>query len=256
MSNNSRSEELLKSDKPASKGIGLWLKLLAVFAVLLMLITMSVAFLFMMGAVYGVEFCPDDFSTRNFSYYEIPFTGRQMTGVSHSPYAGSEMSDAIIRDGYLTAAPKPKTWHLLQDNRTPEDSIATDSRLLYDLLQQVDENYSLKWEQWGLDHPQQAKVFWPCVSDLAKAYLYIDAHKLFDFIAKNSFTPKTDPATQKKALAKFDKQLKKLMAEIFFSRGKDAVALNNDQDAKLYLEKAIEYGHDEIEANTLLKDLE
>src|SRR5437868_7260121 len=65
----------------------------------------------MFGAVHGVEFCPETFERRSYSYYELPLIRVQITGERHEDLTGPT-EQFVSSKNYITSGTK-KEWHVL-----------------------------------------------------------------------------------------------------------------------------------------------
>lgn len=192
------------------------------------------------GRVHGIELCPADFSTRTFTYYELPIFKKQLTRVTHSDEFSS-MSDFLITNNYLASAKAPKTWHLVGDNRTAPDSEFCDARILVDYLNQIGPNYGFVWAAWSDEHNLHAQVLWPLVSQLAEDRLYVDIPKILEFSRR--------PAT----IEDFKSRLNEMAADIYLHRGKELQQLDEHDRAIEYFQRAITHGSDKQETDKLIK---
>lgn len=134
--------------------------------VLLMLLAIGVS----MGSVSGVEFSPDDFSRRSFSYTRLPIVKWTLVKKRYQEY---ELKLDLVGDGWISARPVT-TWHLVSENQVDRQPTESDARFLVDLLDlRCPEDFSNIWIQWNEKYPDFAKLFWPIIAQLARDELYL-----------------------------------------------------------------------------------
>lgn len=157
------------------------------------------------GSTTGIEFSPDDFSRRRFSYVRpswlpITFQGLVYQKIS-DPFAL-----LLVKEGYVTPTTgRTQKWDLVWDSRMPPDSTAYDAQFLCVYLDLQDLQGSNFFEQWSLKYPDHAKILWPQVARCARAGRYRDVPKLFDFVLSQ---PEPIP------LDYFDRRVTELISEM------------------------------------------
>lgn len=146
------------------------------------------------GAVHGVEFCPQTFERRSYSYYEIPLIHWQVTGELHEDVTGgTELS--VTSKNYIKPPSGEPDWHVLVGSLGTRGRRAGDAGILMHYLDATEVGSSLRWENWTEMHAEQAKVLWPAVQQLAIAERYVYVPDVFE-LAKSI----SDPAELKGAI--------------------------------------------------------
>jgi hypothetical protein len=125
------------------------------------------------GAVHGEEFAPHSFRRREFSFFEIPLVGIQVSPVKHLDTTG--LLEDHLRDQKLvgTAPPSEQRWDLVVARRGQQLSSFGDAQILCNYLTTVDQEDDSVWLKWSEDHQESAKLLWPIVAKLAEQELYI-----------------------------------------------------------------------------------
>jgi len=165
--------------------------LAAVFGVYLLTVTL--------GAVHGVEFCPQTFERRSYSFYELPVIGIQVTGVRREDLPTAAETFLATAKLLPTPAGKQRDWHIVVGSRGLRLARKGDANILLQYLEAREANQEHRWVKWSEDHPELAKIFWPAVQRLAIEELYVFVPDLFDLTKLAS-----DPAEFRKQV---DRQL-------------------------------------------------
>lgn len=175
----------------------------------------------------GVEFSPDDFTTRRFQYAKIEWLDWTISGLDHTDIT-SQFQQSLVDDLWI----KPrrnmnKTWHLVSDSITTGDSPDFDARILFDYLQMP------IWSDWNDDQSNQkkAKVLWPAVATLARNYVYWAIPDLMDL------------AINQKSLSdqQFTQKVNQISADALLQNAKIQSADGKFQDAKKSIDAAINF---------------
>lgn len=190
-------------------------------------------------SVSGVEFSPDSFTQRRFTYARSPFTGI---------IRGKRILKTVESDCYslvaLNLIPAKSTvnlrWDLVSESLQTDDILSADfdARFLTRYL-----NYTT--DNWNRNNVEKAEILWPQIAMLVRERLYLQLPSLFHF-AINS--PDKLPNDE------FEQRLNKHLAEAWFQAASvtAARALSDADseppqepatvaDAKRFLEKAIEF---------------
>jgi hypothetical protein len=122
------------------------------------------------GRVEGVEFCPQDFSRRQFSYYEIPLVGIQVTAVYRTVQV-RPVEKALLAERWISIQP-PQRWDLIRGIRARRVVDPGDASILTRYLDALDPRGSHQWLGWSQDHPPLAQQLWPRVAEVARAGFY------------------------------------------------------------------------------------
>jgi hypothetical protein len=146
---------------------------------------LGVAFLVFMltvtfGAVHGIEFSPQTFERRSYSFYELPLVGIQLTGIRHEDLS-TVAETALISQKLVTVATDGKQdWHIVVGSRGPRLLRQGDAKILMQYLDAQDGQNNHRWVKWSEDNSQLAKLFWPAVQRLASHELYVFLPDLFE----------------------------------------------------------------------------
>lgn len=125
------------------------------------------------GVVHGEDFSPDTFQSREYTYFQVPLLGIQVSPVSYSANTGV-LARHLLAQGWVVASSRGKPhWHFVYRAQGRRVMGRGDAEILVNYLEQQDSNYSLLWKVWSDDHPQLAKLLWPTVAELARDELYM-----------------------------------------------------------------------------------
>jgi hypothetical protein len=133
----------------------------------------------MFGAVHGVEFCPQTFERRSYSFYELPLLGVQVTGERLDDLTGPTET-FVTSQSYFTAGGPKKDWHVLVGSQGTRLRRPGDAGILMKYLDAEESGDRRRWVHWSEEHPDLAKVFWPAVQQLAINDAYVFVPDLFD----------------------------------------------------------------------------
>ncbi|HZN32637.1 MAG TPA: hypothetical protein VFB80_02425 [Pirellulaceae bacterium] len=149
-----------------------------------------------LGAVHGIEFSPERFERRSYSFYELPFVGIQVRAVRREDL--TTVAETFITSNKYIPPPPPvgqETWHIVIGSRGTRLMRRGDASILVQYLDAQDTKAMHRWVKWSEDHPQLAKVFWPAVQQLARHELYVFLPELFEMTKVHS-----DPVALQAAL--------------------------------------------------------
>lgn len=140
------------------------------------------------GGVHGIEFCPQTFERRSYSFYELPLVGVQVTAIRHEDV--SKATEMFLGTSKYIAPPAngQQDWHIVIGTRGQSRFRKGDASILLRYFDSQDANDYHRWVKWSEDHPKLAKVFWPAVQRLALHELYVFVPDLFD-LAKSYDDP-------------------------------------------------------------------
>lgn len=132
------------------------------------------SWVFLFGRVEGLEFSPQTFQFRNFSYVEIPMVRIQVWPVQRTA-CPHEVADFLTTNGWI-GPPSPSAnatpvWHLVTVDRRGVVG-SGDADLLKRILDLRDHRAGARWLQWTKDHEEQARRLWREVARLAQLELY------------------------------------------------------------------------------------
>jgi hypothetical protein len=140
------------------------------------------------GAVKGVEFCPQTFEQRSYSFYELPLVGIMITAKVHEDLT-TAAETALASQKFITPpAGGQQDWHIVIGTRGTRLRRKGDASLLLEYLDAKDGQNHHRWIKWSEDHTQLAKIFWPAVQRLAVHELYVFVPELFE-LAKTMDDP-------------------------------------------------------------------
>jgi hypothetical protein len=184
--------------------------LISVFAgVFCLLITLF--FLYASGETNGLEFSPDDFTRRRFSYNRTPYLNWVLKGESFDDRT-TTLEDSLTLDGFIpTRISTTKIWHLVSDSGSSADfpSDQCDARFLTRYLDLSNNEGEYIWTLWNEDHPKCAKVFWPHVANLARNEMYLKVPDIMRFAMQ----------LKKDNVVSFTKELEEILAAAYLELG-------------------------------------
>ena len=131
------------------------------------------------GYVRGQEFAPSHFQQRDFTFFEIPLVHIQITPIRRKASTPNTANYLRLNSLVTTAPGAPTTWHLVTLRRGITSPTPADAELLLSQLS-LENGGTEYWRQWSIDHPKQAKVFWPVIQRLADRELYVLMPPLFE----------------------------------------------------------------------------
>lgn len=136
----------------------------------------------------GVEFCPDDFSQREFFYAKIGWLNWTIQGITYDNTT-SDFQQKLTSGGWIKPSGRtPKVWHLVEDSVSDPNSADFDSKILISYL---DSDY---WKEWtgSKKNKAKAKELWPAVATLARNNAYWAIPDLMDLGCKQSSISDTE----------------------------------------------------------------
>ncbi|QEG43861.1 hypothetical protein [Roseimaritima ulvae] len=201
--------------------------LVGVVAAVILFICVGLATL-AQGKVRGTEFSPQDFSEREFVFWEIPLVHLQITPIRRSgtinPLTSYLKAQQLIQVPPGGSKPSAQTWHLVKLSRGSLPRPPADAEILVNYLEG---DVGARWRQWTIDHPEMAKIFWPLTQKLAKRELYVLMSDLFA-ITEQADTP-----------AELRQRTGRYLQETYLQIARDLVAAEKPQIAAELLDEAI-----------------
>lgn len=199
------------------------------------------------GRVTGREFSPTNFTSRSFTFWEIPLIHVQVSPISRSPDS-SALANFLLAKNYLQVPPTaPKKWDLIEISRGLTSVTLADAEILTSYLELNSTAKGIVWQQWSADNPRASAVFWPYVHRLAMQDLYLLTPELFAIAEQE-----TDPV---KLVANIDAWLRNAYLEL----AKDLAAADRTDLAIGVIQDALLHYPDDQPArdflNTLPSDL-
>jgi len=178
----------------------------------------------------GVEFSPDDFSSRSFEYYQDPLSGMLFRGRTYSSTYNNH-PDLVITNLISPLKITPKTWHLVSENSNLSQVIShdCDARFLYDLMNLLTEDLDSFWDDWNNNYPDHAKIFWPLIAEMARDELYLTIPEIMSVASEKSATAKLDD---------FEAELTQMVADAYLEQGIIDLGMDRAIRAKFRLEKS------------------
>jgi hypothetical protein len=122
------------------------------------------------GYVEGIEFSPNDFSRRTFSFYEIPLLGIQATPIKRVSQTGP-LEQFLVAQKWITVS-QASTWDVVRARRGQHVIDPGTASILCHYLDAADPKGNHAWLVWSQAHGPQAAKLWPLVADLARNDLY------------------------------------------------------------------------------------
>jgi len=156
----------------------------------------------MFGGVHGVEFCPQTFERRSYSYYELPILRIQVTGERHEDLTGPTEEYVSGQKTWLNAGSGKRDWHVLVGSQGTRMRRPGDAGILMQYLDAQQSDNSRRWVQWSEKNEELAKVLWPAVQQLALSEAYVFVPDLFDLTKSIDCDEELKQAVQKLLAAK------------------------------------------------------
>jgi hypothetical protein len=195
---------------------------------LILALPFSYLILYSMNTKTGVEFSPDDFTVREFSYTKVDWLNWTMAGMQYRDET-SIFHQSLIDDAWIARVTKTeKTWHLISDNLTDDDSPDFDARILNDYLEME------FWSDWNDEkkNTKKAKKLWPAVAALARNNTYWAIPDLMDLaIDQQSLTNQS-----------FSDRVDAIAFDALFQNGKQLVGANQFEEAEQAFTSAKNFG--------------
>jgi hypothetical protein len=171
---------------------------LGVLAVTFGIVLLTITF----GAVHGVEFSPQTFERRSYSFYELPLLGIQVTATRHEDLTGAAEGYLTMKKHVTPAAAAKQEWHIILGSRGTKLQRKGDAGILIRYLDATDAEEDLRWVKWSEEHPKLADVLWPAVQRLASRELYVFVPDLFDLAKQHDDPAVLQPAIDRLAADK------------------------------------------------------
>jgi hypothetical protein len=153
--------------------------LVAVFVAVAAIVTIV-----LFGGVAGEEFCPQRFTVRQFSYYQIPFLKLQITPVtfSTSSRGNSPLVNHLRRNQLLGASSNTLHWDVVSMSDVSQIADRGDAEILLKYLEQPGAKGAEDWFAWTKNpqHGEVSRLLWPLIGRLAREGLYILMPEIFD----------------------------------------------------------------------------
>ena len=189
--------------------------------------------------VSGVEFSPDSFTQRRFTYWRSPFTGA-IRSKRILKTIDSDCDSIVALNLIPAKGTTNQRWDLVSESLQTSDVLSADFDARF-LTQYLD--YST--DQWNSTNVEKAEILWPEIALLVRERLYLQLPSLFHF-AINS----PDELSNEE----FELLLNDKLGEAWLQAANvTAVRAQSDSDseppqepataadAKRFLEKAIEF---------------
>lgn len=163
------------------------------------LLAMTGLVILMLGKVHGTEFAPSHFTTRSFTFWELPLLQLQVSPIRRDSVV-TPVTNHLRSQGLVDVpSDPPAIWHLVEIQRGVSSPTPADAEILtsYLALSRTSATASTGatgstggpvWEQWTRRHPAAAKVLWPVIQRLARRELYILMPEIFE-IASHQTQP-------------------------------------------------------------------
>lgn len=204
-----------------------WLVRLGLGLLATLTTTLIVAMLTLIyGGVHGVEFCPQTFQRRAYSFYEIPWIGIQVRAVRHVDLTGPLEKHLVQKKLVQPPGKSPVSWHIVRGVRGAGGAQTGDAEILTQYLDAQDAEEKHVWLDWSEKNPQQASVLWPAIAQLSREDLYVFVPEFID-LAKNSADP-----------IRFRQQLHSRLAETLFLVAQRYQQAENDEAARHFRQEA------------------
>jgi hypothetical protein len=135
----------------------------------------------------GDEFSPQVWERRNYSFGELHPFEYQLWGVTRTPIARSSFETYLVGQKLVPLKAKASRWDVLWSAESSPLSYK-DAAILTRTFDEIGPTGEFTWHRWSLDHPEMAKVLWPCVATLAEDYLYVYVPEILD-LARDAEDP-------------------------------------------------------------------
>lgn len=137
----------------------------------------------MLGKVQGTEFAPTHFTTRSFSFWELPLLQLQVSPIRRNPVV-TPVTNHLRSQGLIDVpSGSPTSWHLVDIQRGVSGRTKADAEILTSYLA-LGSPAGAVWERWSRRHPAAAKVLWPVIQRLARRELYILMPEVFELASR------------------------------------------------------------------------
>jgi tetratricopeptide (TPR) repeat protein len=131
------------------------------------------------GRVEGQEFSPENFTRREFTYYEIPLLRVQVFPIVRQDCT-NDLEQYLTSEKIIAAMGTPESqrrWDLVVATQGGSDQTRLmfsegDARILCSYLDARDADNKIVWLEWTKQHREVAKVLWPLIAELARQELY------------------------------------------------------------------------------------
>ncbi len=147
------------------------------------------------GGVHGLEFCPQTFERRSYSYYELPVLRIQITGERHEDLTG-DTEKYVRSQKYFTAINGKKDWHVLVGSQGTRLRRPGDAGILMQYLDAKQPGDTSRWVYWSEKNETLAEIIWPAAQQLALADAYVFVPDLFDLAKTLDCDEQLKPAVQ------------------------------------------------------------
>lgn len=149
--------------------LGVFLMLIAGFGTFLVL---------SFGRVAGVEFSPATFSTRSYSFFQIPLVQWQISPATRDDLSG-DLKRYLKANSYLRTLPTQR-WDVITVSQAGRESEG-DAIILHRYLSAKDSDGERIWLEWTREHRAFAGSFWVAVQHAADLRAYELIPDLFRF---------------------------------------------------------------------------
>lgn len=201
-----------------------------------------------MGQVSGVEFSPDDFSRRRFSYNQLPIVKWVVFKKTFDDET-TQIEESLVKQKFITPiVKKKKVWHLVSESGVQLPSAECDARFLTGYLDLLDEDRNNYWDTWNTEYPDSAAIFWPQIAELARDEMYL---KVADVMRTAMAVTQDKPDDLRESLDK-------TLAKAYLDLGSLDFELGNTERSRYRLRRSIELSPSKeayIQRSKLLEEL-
>lgn len=178
------------------------------------------------GAIYvgttmnhaGEEFSPRTWERRSYSFGELHPFEYQLWGVTRTPIGRTSFENYLVGQKLVPLKAQPDRWDILWCIEISPLSYK-DAAILTRAFDEIGPTGGFVWHRWSLDHPEMARVLWPCIATLAEDYLYVYVPEILD-LARDA----DDPAAFEKTLLERMQAIYSDLAEDERTSGRTAAA--------------------------------
>ena len=127
--------------------------------------------------VRGKEFSPNDFQSRDFSFFRIPWLKLQISPTVYQSQAPITSNIDVLK--HLKTNYSKKIWHVYDSNLYEDETLP--ATLLTNPLSRVNTDGESPWGAWSFKNPKLAAILWPIVQDMARENLYLEIPPVMRF---------------------------------------------------------------------------
>ena len=160
------------SNPEKTRTTGFGSKLFVSICVVLLCVVVLAFLVLSSGQVRGHEFCPESFSLREVSYFQLPLVRMQVTPAIRTDQSTNPLLAHIRGRKFWSRSNQPANWDLAYAEAPGMDYLG-DANVWYEYLVTETPDGQNPWVEWSRTHPDLADVLWPAVVDAARCRRYL-----------------------------------------------------------------------------------